>query len=145
MPAAVWKKRRRSMPCLPPSSSAMDIRRASTCFCSALCDRGRDRSVVGNQFGRDQFGDFLVGQHAAHDEPPRSHFSRPGVPWGGMGGELSKVRRRCLRFGCEWVEHLGIHPFSKETGDGYRFARPILPVQSAGLPIFRAVSKIQSR
>ena len=40
MPAALWKKRRRLRPCLPPSSSAMASSRASTSRCRSFCGSG---------------------------------------------------------------------------------------------------------
>src|SRR5262245_38095448 len=45
MPAALWKNARRESPCLPPSSSAMASRRASTSLCFSLCGGGVNSSL----------------------------------------------------------------------------------------------------
>ena len=45
MPAAVWKNWRRLRPCLPPSSSPIASRRASTSFCFSLCGGGVNSSL----------------------------------------------------------------------------------------------------
>src|ERR1700709_271025 len=94
MPAAVWKNRRRSRPCLPPRSSAIASSRASPSRPGVALpfvlrigikfvagdDLGGDRGLVLTQFGRHQRGKFFFGEIAAHAFAPWPDWPKKDNP-----------------------------------------------------------------
>src|SRR5262245_53516806 len=77
MPAALWKNRRRSTPCLPPRASAM-ASKASLDLALPLILRIRIKLVAGDdlrrngrvvlhQFGRHQRCKFFRERHGGHE------------------------------------------------------------------------------